>query len=105
MNIYQSLAQSANPGIFRFKYDKWVPPTDPESPMVNKKKTEHKDTRKCGSALSAAPALQQAVTKLYSVKKVRVGKVTKLDAIFEQNSRLADAQRATKKDEEIAAET
>jgi hypothetical protein len=63
------------------------------------KRTEHKDTRKCGSALSAVPALQQAVTKLCSVKKVGVGKVTaKLDEIFEQNSRLADARRATKKD-------
>ena len=70
------------------------------------KRTERKDTRQCGSALSAAPALQQAVTKLCSVKKVRVGKVTaQLDEIFEQNLRLADARRATKKDEEIAAET
>jgi hypothetical protein len=69
-------------------------------------RTEHKGTRQSGSALSAAPALQQAVTKLCSVKKVRVGKVTaKLDEIFEQNLRLADARRATKKDEEIAAET
>ncbi len=70
------------------------------------KRTERKDTRQCGSALSAAPALQQAVTKLCSVKKVRVGKVTaQLDEIFEQNLKLADARRATKKDEEIAAGT
>jgi hypothetical protein len=46
------------------------------------------------------------VTKLCSVKKVKVGKVTaKLDAIFTTNTTRADARRAKKKEDEIAAET
>ena len=69
-------------------------------------RTVNKETRKCGSALSAASALQQAVTKLCSVKKIKVGKVTaNLDEIFEVNKRLADERRAKKKEEDMAAET
>jgi hypothetical protein len=56
--------------------------------------------------LSAESELQVVVTKLCSVKKVKVGKVTaKLDAIFTTNTTRADARRAKKKEDEIAAET
>ncbi len=56
--------------------------------------------------MSVAPELQKAVTRLCSVKKFNVGKVTaKLDAIFITNSTRADERRETKKAEEMAAET
>ncbi len=65
-----------------------------------------REKRECGSAISASSVLKQAVAKLCSVKKVRVGKVTAmLDAIFVTNSTLADERRAKKKEDEMAAET
>lgn len=78
----------------------------PAESKGKQKRTENKETRQCGSALSAEPELKTAVTKLCSVKKINVGKVTaKLDAIFITNSTRADARRESKKAEEIAAET
>ena len=78
----------------------------PAESKGKQKRTENKETRQCGSALSAEPFLKTAVTKLCSVKKINVGKVTaKLDAIFITNSTRADARRESKKAEEIAAET
>jgi len=78
----------------------------PAESKGKQQRTEHKTTRECGSALTAASVLQIAVTKLCSVKKVKVGNVTaKLDQIFATNATRADAGRAQKKDEEMAAET
>ncbi len=68
-------------------------------------RTRHKAVRGCGTALTAHPDVQRAVTKLCSVKRVNVGKVTlKLDSIFEENTRRAATRRDLKrKDEEAAA--
>jgi hypothetical protein len=75
-------------------------------PQGKQKRTKDREKRQCGSAISASSVLKQAVTKLCSVKKVRVGKVTAmLDAIFVTNSTLADERRAKKKEDEVAAET
>jgi hypothetical protein len=64
-------------------------------------RTKNKQLRGAGSALTAAPDLQLAVTRLCSVKKVNVGKVTaKLDAVFVTNSQRANDRRATKRVEE-----
>jgi hypothetical protein len=69
------------------------------------KRTENKDTRQCGVALTAASDLQKAITNLCGVRKVNIGKVTaKLDAIFLTNSARADARRETKRKEEEEAE-
>jgi hypothetical protein len=67
-------------------------------------RTRDKAVRGCGTALTAHPDLQRAVTKLCSVKRVNVGKVTvKLDSIFEENSRRAATRRDLKRMEEEAA--
>jgi hypothetical protein len=50
--------------------------------------------------------LQICITKLCSVRKVNIGKVTaKLDEIYETNSARAKARRETKRKEEEEAET
>jgi Asp-tRNA(Asn)/Glu-tRNA(Gln) amidotransferase C subunit len=78
----------------------------PAESKGKQKRTEDKETRQCGSALSAEPELKKAVTKLCSVKKINVGKVTaRLDAIFVTNSTRADERRESKKAEEMAKET
>ena len=78
----------------------------PAESKGKQQRTAKKQTRECGSALSAADTLKLIVTRLCSVKKVRVGKITaKLDAIFETSSQRADDRRVQKKDEELAAET
>jgi hypothetical protein len=78
----------------------------PAQSKGKQKRTESKERRKCGSALSAAPELKVVVTNLCSVKKIKIGAVTaKLDAIFVMNSTRADERRVTKKAEEMAAET
>ena len=67
-------------------------------------RTKHKSVRQAGSALTASPDLQQAVTRLCSVKRVHVGRVTaKLDAIFITNSQRADARREKKRLEDKEA--
>jgi AraC-like DNA-binding protein len=54
-----------------------------------------------GSALNAATDLQLAITRLCSVKQVKVGKVTaKLDSVFVTNLQRAADRRATKRIEE-----
>jgi hypothetical protein len=78
----------------------------PAESTGKQKRTENKDIRQCGVALSAAPELQIAITKLCSERKVNIGKVTdKLDRIFVTNSARADAKRETKRKEEEEAET
>jgi hypothetical protein len=78
----------------------------PAESKGKQRRTENKEIRQCGSALSTAPELQSVVTTLCSVKKVNVGKVTaKLDAIFVTNVTRAAERRENKKEEEIAAET
>ncbi len=57
--------------------------------------------RGAGSALNAATDLQLAITRLCSVKPVKVGKVTAtLDAVFVTNLQRAADRRATKRLEE-----
>ncbi len=69
------------------------------------KRTENKDIRRCGSALSAASDLKRTITKLCSVRKVNVGKITALlDQIFVTNSARADARRVKKRKDEEEAE-
>ncbi len=67
-------------------------------------RTRDKAVRGCGTALTAHPDVQWAVTKLCSVKRVNIGKVTlKLDSIFEENTRRAATRRDLKRKEEEAA--
>ena len=103
MKIYQSLGLRT---LASFSLSMCNGSHRPAESQGKQKRTEHKQTRQCGSALSAESELQVVVTKLCSVKKVKVGKVTaKLDAIFTTNTTRADARRAKKKEDEIAAET
>jgi hypothetical protein len=77
----------------------------PAEAKGQQKRTENKDVRQCGSALLAASELQIAITKLCSVWKVNVGKVTaKLDQVFLTNTKRADALRESKRLEEQEAE-
>jgi hypothetical protein len=70
------------------------------------KRTENRETRLCGSALTADADLQKAITKLCSVRKINAGKVTVLlDQIFTTNSTRAAARRERKRKEEEEAET
>jgi hypothetical protein len=67
-------------------------------------RTRKASVRGSGNALTAAPSLQRAVTKLCSVKRVNVGKVTaKLDSIFETNTQRAEARRDRKRKEDEEA--
>ena len=77
----------------------------PKEAEGKQERTKNKQVRVAGSALTAAPALQLAVTRLCSVKKVNVGKVTAmLDAVFQTNSQRANDRRAKKRiDEEEEA--
>ncbi len=64
-------------------------------------RTKSKQLRGAGAALTAAPDLQLAVTRLCSVKKINVGKVTaKLDAVFVTNLQRANDRRGKKRIEE-----
>ena len=70
----------------------------PAEAQGKQERTKSKTIRGCGSALTAHTLLQRAVTKLCSVKKVNVGRVTAtLDAIFVTNSERADVRRETKR--------
>ena len=103
MKIYQSLSLRT---LASFSLSMANGSHRPAESKGKQQRTEHKTTHACGSALSAASVLQIAVTKLCSVKKVKVGYVSaKLDEIFATNSTRADARRAQKKEEELAAET
>ena len=103
MNIYESISLRT---LAAFSLSMTNGSHRPAESQGKQQRTANKETRKCGSALSAASPLKQAVTKLCSVKKVKVGKVTaKLDEIFNINTRLADERRATKKDEEMTHAT
>ncbi len=103
MNIYQSISLQT---LAAFSLSMCNGSHRPAESKGKQKRTESKETRKCGSALSAAPELKVVVTNLCSVKKIKIGAVTaKLGAIFEMNSTRADERRVTKKAEEMAAET
>ena len=55
----------------------------PAESKGKQKRTENKETRQSGSALTADVQLQTAVTKLCGVRKVNVGRVTAmLDQVF-----------------------
>lgn len=103
MNIYQSLSLRT---LASFSLSMCSGSHRPAESTGKQKRTENKDIRQCGVALSAAPELQIAITKLCSVRKVNIGKVTdKLDQIFVTNAARADARRETKRKEEEEAET
>ncbi len=68
-------------------------------------RTQGKERRQCGTALLATSDLQRAITKLCSVRKVNVGKVTaKLDEIFVNNLGRQDERRQQKRHDEEEAE-
>ena len=103
MNIYQSLSLRT---LASFSLSMCNGSHRPAESLGKQKRTQNKDIRQCGVALSAAAELQVAITKLCSVRKVNIGKVTdKLDQIFVTNSARADARRETKRKEEEEAET
>jgi hypothetical protein len=78
----------------------------PAESKGKQKRTENKETRQSGSALTADVQLQTAVTKLCGVRKVNVGRVTAmLDQVFVNNTVRAGARRERKRKEEEEAET
>ena len=103
MKIYQTLSLRT---LASFSLSMTNGSHRPAESKGKQQRTANNQTRECGTALNVAPTLKLIVTKLCSVKKVRVGKVTaKLDAIFETNSKRADDRRVQRKEEEMAAET
>jgi hypothetical protein len=103
MKIYQSLSLRT---LAVFSLGMCNGSHRPAEAKGKQKRTENRDVRQCGSALQAPSELQVAITKLCSVKKVNVGRVTaKLDLIFDTNSLRAAALRERKRKEEEEAET
>ena len=103
MKIYQSLSLRT---LAVFSLSMCTGSHRPAEAKGKQKRTENKNVRHSGSALQAACALQIAITKLCSVRKVNIGRVTaKLDAVFVTNSSRAAALRERKRKEEEEAET
>jgi hypothetical protein len=103
MNIYQSMSLRT---LATFSLSMCNGLHRPVESKGKQKRTENKDIRRCGSALSAASDLKRTITKLCSVRKVNVGKVTALlDQIFVTNSARADARRVKKRKDEEESET
>ncbi len=103
MKIYQTLSLRT---LASFSLSMCNDSHRPTSSQGKQGRTANKQGRSNGTALSAAPDLQRAITTLCSVKRVNVGKVTaKLDAIFATNTARADARRETKRKEEEEAAT
>ena len=103
MKIYQSLSLRT---LAVFSLSMCTGSHRPAEAKGKQKRTENKNVRQSGSALQAACALQTAITKLCSVRKVNIGSVTsKLDAVFVTNSSRAAAHRERKRKEEEEAET
>jgi hypothetical protein len=102
MKIYQTLSLRT---LATFSLSMCNGSHRPAESEGKQQRTKDKSIRQAGSALSASPELQQAVTRLCRFKEVNVGSVTsKLDAIFITNSQRADARREKKRlDDEEAA--
>jgi hypothetical protein len=67
-------------------------------------RTRNKAVRECGTALTAPSELQRVVTRLCSVKRVNIGKITAvLDHKFQTNTLRAEELRKSKRKEEEEA--
>ncbi len=103
MKIYQTLSLRT---LTAFSLSMCNGSHRPVESQGKQERTSNKVVRLRGTALTAAPELQRAITYLCSVKRVNVGKVTaKLDEIFKANSLRAGARRELKRVEEEEAAT
>ena len=101
MHIYQSLSMRT---LASFSLSMCNGSHRPAQLKGKQERTRNKALRQSGQALSAAPELQKVVTRLCSVKKVNVGKVTaKLDQKFVMNTQRAHDRREVKRKEEEEA--
>jgi hypothetical protein len=95
MNIYQSLSLRT---LATFSSAMCTGSHRPAESRGKQSRTQGKECRQCGTALLATSNLQNATTKLCSVRKVNVGKVTaKLDKVFVTNLARQDARRQQKR--------
>jgi hypothetical protein len=101
MDIYQSLSMRT---LASYSLSMCNGSHRPAELKGKQERTRNKALRQSGHALTAAPELQKVVTRLCSVKKVNVGKVTaKLDQKFVMNTQRAQDRREVKRKEEEAA--
>ena len=102
MNIYQSLSLRT---LATFSLAMCTGSHRPAESKGKQCRTQDKERRQCGTALLATSELQKAITKLCSVRKVNVGKVTaKLGEVFVTNLRRQDDRRQQKRIDEEEAE-
>ena len=102
MNIYQSLSLRT---LATFSLAMCTGSHRPADSRGKQSRTQGKERRQCGTALLATSDLQNAITKLCSVRKVNVGKVTaKLDEVFVTNLARQDTRRQQKRKDEEEAE-
>jgi hypothetical protein len=101
LNIYQSMSIRTLAG---FGLSICNGSHRPAEAKGKQERTRNKAVRECGTALTAPPELQRVVTRLCSVKRVNIGKITAmLDEKFKTNTLRAEELRETKRKEEEEA--